>query len=65
MRDKYITFLERQASVFELALEECIKQFDYSNNRQWREELKSFLVDIAKEQHERKNAEQPSGETHS
>jgi hypothetical protein len=59
MPDNYIRFLERQVSLYEAALEECIKQFDYSDDALWREEFKCILLDIAKKQYEEKSDEIP------
>ena len=39
----------RRAKIFELALEECIAQFDYSNNKKWRKDFKEAMVKIAEE----------------
>lgn len=53
--DAYVNFLEKQARVFELALEEVICQFDYSNSQRWREDFKSIMLNIAKERYEKEN----------
>lgn len=53
--DNYVKFLEKQARVFELALEETIAQFDYSNDHRWREDFKTVMLNIAKEQYEKEN----------
>lgn len=53
--DNYVKFLEKQARVFEIALEECIAQFDYSDSKLWREDFKAIMLDIAKEKYEKEN----------
>lgn len=54
MQNNYVKFLERQVDLYEAALEECIKQFDYSNDAIWREDFKYTLLNIAKKQYEKK-----------
>lgn len=56
--DSYVKFLEKQARVFELALEEIIKQFDYSDDKVWRDDMKRIMLDIARRQYE--NEHDPS-----
>jgi hypothetical protein len=41
--------MTKQAKTMEYALEECIKQFDYSNNKEWREDFKQAMIDHAKQ----------------
>lgn len=37
----------------EYALEECIKQFDYSNDKNWRKDFKENMIIHAKERFRR------------
>ena len=53
--DNYVKFLEKHARVFELALEQCILQFDYSDDKRWRNDFKAIMLDIAKEKYEKEN----------
>jgi hypothetical protein len=41
--------MTKQAKIMEYALEECIKQFDYSNNTEWREDFKQAMIEHAKQ----------------
>jgi len=53
--DNYVKFLEKQARTFELALEETIAQFDYSDDKTWRQDMKALMLDIARKQYEKEN----------
>jgi hypothetical protein len=41
--------MTKQAKIMEYALEECVKQFDYSNNKEWREDFKNMMIEHAKQ----------------
>ena len=41
--------MTKQAKIMEYALEECVKQFDYSNNKEWREDFKQAMIGHAKQ----------------
>lgn len=43
----------KQSKVMEYALEECIKQFDYSNDKNWRKDFKENMIIHAKERFRR------------
>lgn len=62
--DNYVKFLEKQVRVFELAFEEIIKQFDYSDDELWRKDMKMIMLDIARKQYEKENEKRDSSETH-
>jgi hypothetical protein len=32
----------------EYALEECVKQFDYSSDKQWQQDFKNMMIEHAK-----------------
>ncbi len=42
--------LLQKITILEFALEECIKQFDYSNNKKWRNEFKKNMMIHAQNQ---------------
>jgi hypothetical protein len=44
-----LDLMAKQAKVMEYAREECIKQFDYSNNKEWREDFKQAMIGHAKQ----------------
>ena len=44
-----LDLMTKQAKTMEYALEECIKQFDYSNNKEWREDFKQAMIEHAKQ----------------
>ena len=44
-----LDLMTKQAKIMEYALEECIKQFDYSNNTEWREDFKQAMIEHAKQ----------------
>lgn len=44
----FLDLMIKQSKIMEYALEECIKQFDYSNNKEWREDFKQAMVGHAK-----------------
>ena len=44
-----LDLMTKQAKIMEYALEECIKQFDYSNNKEWREDFKQAMIGHAKQ----------------
>lgn len=39
----------KHSKMMEYALEECIRQFDYSNNKKWRVDFKEDMIKIARE----------------
>ena len=45
----FLDLMTKQAKLMEYALDECIRQFDYSNNKQWREDFKEMMITHAKE----------------
>ena len=45
----FLDLMTKQAKLMEYALEECICQFDYSNDRQWREDFKEMMLKHAKD----------------
>lgn len=55
MTNNYLDFLERQVSIFELALEESILRFDVSDNPEFKKQLKRILLDVAIKKYEQKN----------
>lgn len=44
----FLDLMTKEARVFELALEEAIAQFDYSNDPKWRQEFKEMMIKHAK-----------------
>jgi len=44
-----LDLMSKQAKIMEYALEECVKQFDYSNNQEWREDFKQAMIGHAKQ----------------
>jgi hypothetical protein len=44
-----LDLMTKQAKIMEYALEECVKQFDYSNNKEWREDFKQAMIGHAKQ----------------
>ena len=44
-----LDLMTKQAKIMEYALEECIKQFDYSNNKEWREDFKQAMIEHSKQ----------------
>lgn len=44
-----LDLMTKQAKTMEYALEECIKQFDYSNNKEWQEDFKQEMIEHAKQ----------------
>ena len=44
----YNEFLTRQVRIYELALRELIKRFDYDNSPRWRSDIEKVILDIAK-----------------
>lgn len=44
-----LDLMTKQAKIMEYALEECIRQFDYSNNTEWREDFKQAMIEHAKQ----------------
>lgn len=48
--DRYfLDLMTKQCKVMEYALEECIRQFDYNNNQEWRDNFKEMMIHHAKE----------------
>ena len=45
----------QQAKIFEYALEECIAQFDYSNDEQWRKNFKQMMISHAEKRLKEEN----------
>ena len=45
----FLDLMTKQAKLMEYALDECIRQFDYSNDKQWREDFKEIMIVHAKE----------------
>lgn len=45
----FLDLMTKQAKLMEYALDECIRQFDYSVNNQWREDFKQMMIAHAKE----------------
>lgn len=62
--DNYTKFLEKQSLIFEMALDECIRQFDYSDSEQWRTDFKSVLLDIARSKYEENLGEKNANSKH-
>jgi hypothetical protein len=50
-----LDLMTKQAKIMEYALEECVKQFDYSNNKEWREDFKQMMVTHAKDRLKRES----------
>jgi len=46
-RDQHL--ITKRSKIMEYALEECIKQFDYSNSRKWRNDFKENMLKHARE----------------
>jgi hypothetical protein len=44
-----LDLMTKKAKIMEYALEECVKQFDYSNNKEWREDFKQAMIGHAKQ----------------
>jgi hypothetical protein len=44
-----LDLMTKQAKIMEYALDECVKQFDYSNNKEWREDFKQAMIGHAKQ----------------
>lgn len=44
-----LDLMNKQAKIMEYALEECVKQFDYSNDKQWQQDFKNMMIEHAKE----------------
>jgi len=44
-----LDLIAKQAKIMEYALEECIKQFDYSNNKEWQQDFKNMMIEHAKQ----------------
>ena len=45
----FLDLMTKRAKLMEYALEECIRQFDYSNAKEWRDEFKEMMIHHAKE----------------
>jgi hypothetical protein len=41
--------MTKQAQLMEYALDECIRQFDYSGDSEWREDFKQMMIVHAKD----------------
>jgi hypothetical protein len=41
--------MTKQAKIMEYALEECVKQFDYSSDKQWQQDFKNMMIEHAKQ----------------
>lgn len=44
-----LDLMTKQVKIMEYALEECVKQFDYSNDKQWQQDFKNMMIEHAKE----------------
>jgi hypothetical protein len=45
----FLDLMTKQCRLFELALEECIAQFDYNNNKEWQANFKENMLKHAKD----------------
>jgi len=45
----FLDLMIKRAKIMEYALEECIKQFDYNNDKEWQNNFKEMMVSHAKE----------------
>jgi hypothetical protein len=51
----FLDLMTKEVKTMEYALEECIKQFDYSNNKQWRDDFKAMMITHAKDRLKRES----------
>lgn len=40
----FLDLMTKQCRLFELALEECIAQFDYNNDKEWQKDFKETML---------------------
>ena len=45
----FLDLMTKQAQLMEYALDECIRQFDYSGDSEWREDFKQMMIAHAKD----------------
>ena len=44
----FLDLMTKHCKVMEYALEECIRQFDYNNSQEWRDNFKEMMIYHAK-----------------
>ena len=49
----FLDLIIKQSKIMEYALEECIKQFDYNNDKKWQVNFKEMMLKHAKEKIQR------------
>ena len=52
---EFLDLMIKEAKLMEYALDECIRQFDYNNDSQWREDFKQMMIVHAKERLKRES----------
>lgn len=51
----FLDLMTKEVKTMEYALEECIRQFDYNGDRQWRDDFKAMMITHAKERLKRES----------
>ncbi len=49
---------ECSSKLYKYALEECIKQFDYSNDKNWRLDFENMMLEFAQQRIDREHQNQ-------
>lgn len=44
----FLDLIIKQSKIMEYALEECIKQFDYNNDKEWQINFKNMMMEHGK-----------------
>jgi len=52
---EFLDLMTKEAKLMEYALDECIRQFDYSGDSQWREDFKQMMIAHAKDRLKRES----------
>lgn len=51
----FLDLMTKEVKTMEYALEECIRQFDYNSDSQWRDDFKAMMITHAKERLKRES----------
>jgi hypothetical protein len=52
---EFLDLMIKEAKLMEYALDECIRQFDYNSDSQWRDDFKAMMITHAKERLKRES----------